>query len=79
MSDHVRYRVVGERAINGVAPGGTVTLDPERVNIPALVSAGLVELVEDKPKTGKTRKMAKSEGGSEDVSLQLDGRDGSRS
>lgn len=41
--DMVRVKVIGTRAVAGVAPGGTVELDPERVNIAALVDAGHVE------------------------------------
>lgn len=35
-----RYEVIGPVPIGGVPPGGTVELDPEQVNIPALVHAG---------------------------------------
>lgn len=69
------YRVVGPRMINGARQGETTTLDPDRVNIPALVTAGHVEPVEDKPSRKKT---IKSEGVT-GVSIQPDGRDGSGS
>lgn len=39
------YRVTGSRCVAGVEPGGTVELDLERVNVPALISGGHVELV----------------------------------
>lgn len=69
------YKVVGSRAINGVEPGGTTTLDPDQVNIPALIAAGHVELVA-KPSRSKP-KTTKGEGVTEDDGLQHDGRDGS--
>ncbi len=37
------YNVIGEYAVGGVAPGGTVELDPDAVNIPALIEGGHVE------------------------------------
>jgi len=73
--DH--YRVTSDRLISGVGRGEVVRLDPDHVNIPALIAAGHVEPYEPPvPKTGKPRKTAKSEGGSEDVGVQSDGRDG---
>lgn len=53
MATH-KAKVIGTQEVGGVAPGGTVTLDDERINIPALVDAGAVELVaEPKRKTKK--------------------------
>ncbi len=43
-SDKVRAKVVGSQEVGGVAPGGTVDLDPAEVNIPALVEAGHIEI-----------------------------------
>ena len=40
-----RYEVVGRRRVAGVAPGGTVALDPARINIDALVQAGHIRPV----------------------------------
>ncbi|MDH2425782.1 hypothetical protein [Sphaerisporangium sp. TRM90804] len=42
--DKVRARVVGTCEVAGTAPGGTVDLDPEQVNVPALVEAGHIEI-----------------------------------
>ncbi|SET43435.1 hypothetical protein [Nonomuraea wenchangensis] len=39
------YRVSGPRPVAGVGTGGTVHLDPEAVNIPALIEAGHIEIV----------------------------------
>lgn len=39
------YRVIGPHRVADTDPGGTVELDPERVNIAALIAAGHVELV----------------------------------
>lgn len=44
MADKVKAKVIGAHEIGGVAPGGTVELDPAEVNIPALVEAGHIEL-----------------------------------
>jgi len=43
------YRVAGEHIVAGVEPGGTVELDPDVYNIPALVAAGHLEPVPDDP------------------------------
>lgn len=40
MATKRRFHVVGPHAVDGVAPGRTVTLDPEQVNIEALIEAG---------------------------------------
>lgn len=48
MSDKVRVKVVGPLPVAGVSKPGTVDLDPEKVNIPALVRAGHVELPKSK-------------------------------
>lgn len=66
------YRVIGSQAINEVEPGGTTTLDPDQVNVPALIAAGHVEPVA----VPSRKKTIKSEGVTEDDSLQHDGRDG---
>jgi hypothetical protein len=42
------YRVTGPFRVAGTDPGGTVELDPERVNIPALIESGAVEPVKVK-------------------------------
>lgn len=76
MSD--QYRVIGDRPVCGVGTGEIVRLDGETVNIPALIAAGHVELVEDKKPAGNKSK-AKNEGGSGDDGVQSDGRDDSRS
>ncbi|MFI7042585.1 hypothetical protein ACIBI0_38410 [Microbispora rosea] len=55
------YRVVGSSRVAGVDPGGTVDLDPERVNIPALVAGGHVEPVKAPAKA----KAQKAEPGSD--------------
>jgi hypothetical protein len=47
-----KYRVVGVCDIAGVAPGGVVALDPDEVNVDALVMAGHVEPVPATP-TGR--------------------------
>lgn len=47
-----KYRVAGTRAVDGVAPGGTVTIpDTSPLDVEALVTAGHLEPVADKPKT----------------------------
>lgn len=66
MSD--QYRVVGSRPICGVLPGEIVRLDPESVNIPALIAAGHVKLEPEK-------KPAKKDKGGSDDGVQSDGRD----
>jgi hypothetical protein len=43
-SDKVRAKVVGTCEVAGTRPGGTVDLDPDEVNIPALVEAGHIEI-----------------------------------
>lgn len=45
-----RYKVIGPRRIAGVALGGEVELDPDLVNIPALLVGGHVEPVKPKMK-----------------------------
>lgn len=76
MSHDHHYRVIGDRLISGVPRGEVVRLDPDQVNIPALIEAGHVEpYVPPVPKSGKSRKSANSEGGSEDGSVQHDRRD----
>ncbi len=77
MSD--QYRVIGDRPVCGVGNGEIVRLDGETVNIPALIAAGHVELVESKKPAGSKSTAKKSEGGSGDDGVQSDGRDDSRS
>ncbi|MEU8379777.1 hypothetical protein [Streptosporangium sp. NPDC048865] len=43
-TEKVRAKVIGSRVVAETAPGGTVDLDPEEVNIPALVEAGHIEI-----------------------------------
>jgi len=54
----MEYRVVGSSRVAGVDPGGTVDLDPDRVNIPALIAGGHVEPVKaparEKPARAQT-------------------------
>lgn len=38
-----KYRVVGDQEIAGATKGETVDLDPEHVNIPALLAGGHIE------------------------------------
>lgn len=40
-----KYKVIGDRVVGGVAPGGTVELDLPDENIAALVASGNVEPV----------------------------------
>lgn len=44
MADKIKCKVIGTSEVDGVAPGGTVELDPDVVNIEALVYAGHVEV-----------------------------------
>jgi hypothetical protein len=47
-----KYRVVGARTVDGVAPGGTVTIaDASPLDVEALVTAGNLEPVVEKAKT----------------------------
>jgi hypothetical protein len=55
------YRVIGTHPVSGTDPGGTVELDPERVNIPALIESGAVEVLKAKP----AKATAKAPGGDE--------------
>lgn len=51
-----KYRVVGAHTVDGVPPGGTVTIpDMSPLDVEALVSAGHIELVAEKPKPTPTR------------------------
>lgn len=45
----VRCKVTGRYPVAGVPKGGEVELDPESVNVKALVKAGLVEVLPEKP------------------------------
>lgn len=49
MSNKVRCKVLGPYAIADVPKGGEVALDPDQVNVKALVKAGLVEVLPEKP------------------------------
>jgi hypothetical protein len=44
MATH-KVKVIGPFEVNGAAPGRKTTLDDEQVNLPALLTARLVELV----------------------------------
>lgn len=46
-----KYEVIGPVEIDGVPPGGTVALDPEHVNIQALVTAGHIRPARQRRKT----------------------------
>jgi hypothetical protein len=49
------YTVVGPIRIGNAEPGETVRLDPDEVNIPALLEAGAIEPVKSKSTTSTTR------------------------
>lgn len=49
--DKIRAKVTGPNEVAGVAPGGTVELDPAAVNIAALVEGGHIELTKAAAKT----------------------------
>lgn len=51
-----KAKVIGLLPVGGVAPGGTVELDDELVNIPALVDSELVELLPEPKPEPKPRK-----------------------
>lgn len=53
MPDTVKAKVIGPCAIEGVATGGTVELDPERVNIDALVEGGHIEITKGSARTAE--------------------------
>jgi hypothetical protein len=49
-----KAKVIGQLEVGGVAPGGTVEIDDERVNLRVLLDAQLVELLpEPKKKAAK--------------------------
>jgi hypothetical protein len=48
--NEAQFKVTGPVAIEGVAPGETVTLDPTKTNVAALVEAGHVEPLNDAAK-----------------------------
>lgn len=50
-----RFKVIGVCEVGGVEPGGVVELDPEKVNIPALIAGGHVEPVAERKATRTTR------------------------
>jgi hypothetical protein len=56
MATH-KAKVVGPFEVCGVAPGGAVEIDDERVNLAALVNAELVELAPEPeaPKAKRTK------------------------
>lgn len=45
----VRCKVIGRYPVADVPKGGEVSLDPSKVNVKALVKAGLIEVLPDKP------------------------------
>jgi len=47
--DKVKVKVVGPNVVGGVEAPGTVELDPDETNIPALVESGQVELIDPLP------------------------------
>jgi hypothetical protein len=49
------YMVVGLATIGDAAPGETVRLDPDEVNISALLEAGAIEPVKSKTTASTTR------------------------
>ncbi len=49
----MKCKVIGNLEIAGVAPGGVVDLDPDTVNIPALIAGGHVEEIKS-PSGAKT-------------------------
>lgn len=51
--DSIRCKVIGDCEIAGVATGGIVELDPETVNIDALVAGGHIEVLPVARKSGK--------------------------
>jgi hypothetical protein len=61
MTDHnvpdkpTRYKVTGPMRINDAEPGETVYLDPDKVNIGALLEAGAIEPVQSKSTTTATK------------------------
>lgn len=50
----IKAKVIGQCEVSGVAPGGTVDLDPALVNIDALVDGEHVELIPE-PKPAKKK------------------------
>ena len=46
----MRVEVIGPNRIGGARKGETVDLDPDVVNVPALVAAGHVRVLADEPK-----------------------------
>lgn len=61
-----KYKVVGDLEIAGATKGETVDLDPEHVNIPALLAAGHVEEI-------KSGSGTKSSGSADSVSDKRSG------
>jgi hypothetical protein len=49
------YRVIGQQAVAGVQPGGTVDLDPAEVDVAALQAAGHIEPVKARAERPKAR------------------------
>lgn len=57
MADLVRCRVTGPRAVSGVSAPGAVELDPDAINVDALVQAGHVKVLPvSAPKSRKAEK-----------------------
>ena len=69
------YTVTGSHSIAGIEPGGTVTLDGEKVNVEALIDAGQIEPV----KPARKVESKKTEKGVTGASIQSHGRDDSGS
>lgn len=57
MATH-RAKVIGRSEVCGVAPGGTVVLDDEVINIPALIDGAFIEMLPEPTK----RKGVKNDG-----------------
>lgn len=53
-----KYKVIGDLEIAGASKGETVDLDPDEVNVDALVASGHVEEIKS---SGGTRTPAKAE------------------
>ncbi len=55
MADTVKVKVVGSCQVGSIQPGGTGELDPNEVNVPALVAGGHVEVVTSKAKSAGSK------------------------
>lgn len=64
------YTVIGAQRVGGVEPGGTIELDPDRVNIEALVRGGHVERVRPAPKPAAKKAEPKSRKGDDEDTVE---------